>query len=116
MRNLADSLMTDTCKIEVRGTAKGESGEVLQNVYTVVATGVSCRLIMQSTMTDRADRTAERETITEQYRLVCPVGTALAVDQRVTITSDGLVYQVVDLIRSRTSETDEQAVLVRISG
>jgi hypothetical protein len=117
MRAAAESLMTDTCTLEVTADAVGEMGEVLSDVYTSVATGVKCRLIMPPQMlSDRAVSVGERETITEGARLICPYGTALAVDQRVTLTSDGSHWQVVDLDLSRTDKTDAQAVIVRIHG
>jgi hypothetical protein len=119
MRNMSDSLMTDTCTIEVRSTAKGASGETLQDVYTTVASSVACRLIGQSSQTAMGDRiqpTGDRETVTQQYRIICPYTTALAVDQRITLDSDGSQYQVVDLITARTQRTDVQAMLVRIDG
>lgn len=117
MRNTAESLMTDTCTIEAGADAVGDMGEVLSDVYTAVASSVACRVItIGNRFKETVGITAERETITDAYRLIVPYGTALAVDQRITLDSDSSRWQVVDLLTERTSETDAQAVIVRING
>lgn len=114
MRAAAENLMTDTCTIEVQADAVGEMGEVLSDQYTTVATGVACRVITVNSGYGQARIVGGREVITEGYRLVVPYGTALAVDQRVTLDSDDSVWQVTDLVTERTSEVDAQAVIVRV--
>ena len=117
MRATVESLMTDTCKIEVGADSVGEMGEVLQDQYTTVASGVTCRVISLGNRYSESARTiGEREVITEAYRLIVPYGTALDVNQRITLTSDSSVYQVVDLNTERTDRTDRQAIMVRIHG
>ena len=116
MRAQADALMTDTCTIEVGADSVGDMGELLADQYTVVATGVACRVIMLGRRYGEvAGRVGERETVTQAYRLICPYATALAVNQRITL-SDGSRFQVVDLSTERTSEVDAQASIVRTSG
>lgn len=117
MRANAESLMSDTCTIEVGSDAVGEMGEVLSDQYAVVAADVSCRVLsLGSRFKESAGQVGEREIIADHYRLVCPYDTALAVDQRVTLTSDSSVWQVIDLVTERTSATDAQAVIVRMQG
>lgn len=119
MRSAAESLMTDTCTLAVKVDAVGEMGELLPGVWSVVASGVQCRMITQSSqtaMSNEPEETAGRETLTEVYRLIVPYDTALAVDQRITLDSDSSVYQIVDLITGRTSKVDNQAMAVRIVG
>ena len=117
MRAAAESLMTDTCTIEVQSDAVGDMGELLDDVYTVVASAVACRVItIGNRFREAVAQTAERETIVDAYRLVCPQGTALAVNQRITLDSDSSQWHVVDLVTARTSEVDEQAVIARIHG
>jgi hypothetical protein len=117
MRAAADSLMTDTCTIDVQAEATGDMGEVLYDQYTVVATDVKCRVITvgQRFGTSIVDL-GNRETLVEMYRLVCPYDTALAVDQRITLDSDGSQWQVVTLLTERTDSVDAQAVITRIQG
>jgi 2-keto-3-deoxy-6-phosphogluconate aldolase len=113
MRAMAESLMTDTCTIEVRADAVDSMGAV-SNVWTAVESGVRCRMITigfrpQDVLAAAADRRATKDS----YRLVCPAGTALAPDQRVTLDSDGSQWLVTDLVTRRTDETDTQAVITR---
>ena len=115
MRAAAESLMTDTCTIEVASDAVGEYGEVLSDHYTTVASSVACRVItIGNRFKEKTMRVGERETIEDVYRLVTPYGTALAVDQRVTLYSDGSRWQVVDLVTERTDDESAQAVIVRL--
>ncbi len=110
----ADQLMSDTCTIEVRSDAVGEGGEKLL-AYTTVATSVACRVIDAGQTFERsADTVAEREVIVDRYQLITPNGTALAVDQRITLDSDSSVYQIIDLITERTDAVDAQATMVRL--
>lgn len=113
MRDAAESLMTDTCKIEVRSNSVGEYGEPLE-AYETVASSVVCRVTtLGSRFKEAAEQVGGREAIVDAYRLICPAGTPLAVDQRVTLTSTGERWQVVDLITARTDEVDRQAAIVR---
>jgi hypothetical protein len=113
MRAATTRFLTDTCTIEARSTGRGEYGEPQQSDWGVVASGVACRVITQRAPAASSSSVGDRETIVDTYRLVCPTGTALTVDQRVTLTSTGAVYHVVDLVTARTDETDTQAVIVR---
>lgn len=112
MRANAEALMTGTCTIEAKAAARGEYGEPLE-VYEVLESNVPCRIITVGFRLDTAASSqGEREVIPDAYRLVCPAGTALAVDQRITV-SDGTRWHVVDLVTRRTDETDTQAVIAR---
>lgn len=114
MRAMAESLMTDTCTIEVRADAVDSMGAV-SNVWTAVSSGVRCRLITigSTRLSDMLAAAADRRALKDSYRLVCPAGTALAPDQRVTLDSDGSQWLVTDLVTRRTDETDTQAVITR---
>jgi len=115
MRAHAEQLLTDTCLIEVREQSYGPGGEPLET-YATVASGVSCRVIdAGDQLARRADTVADRETITDLYQLITPYGTALAVDQRVTLTSDSSVYYVMDLRTERTDKVDAQATISRVN-
>ncbi len=115
MRAAAEALMTDTCTLEVGADAIGEYGEVLSEHYTVVASNVPCRVItIGNRFKEKVGRVGEREVVTDIYRLVTPHDTALAVDQRVTLDSDGSRWQVVDLVTERTDDESAQAVIVRL--
>jgi hypothetical protein len=113
MRDRAADFLTDTCTIEVRAQGQGEFGNPSQSTWTTVASSVACRVItIGSRFQPGAQVVGSREALTDVYRLICPYGTALDKDQRITL-SNGDVYQVVDLNVERTSETDTQAVIVR---
>lgn len=103
--------LSDTCLIEQEQEAAGQYGEPL-NIWVTVAADVPCRIITagETTQTE-AMPVGDGEAITEEYRLVCPAGTALATGQRVTVA--GVVYQVAALLTARTDETDVQAVITR---
>lgn len=113
MRAMAESLMTDTCTIEVRADAVSDLGAVT-NTWTLVASDVACRTItIGSRWQEMAAAVADRRALKDSYRLVCPAGTALAPDQRITLDSDGSQWLVTDLVTRRTDETDTQAVITR---
>jgi len=115
MRAAAESLMTDTCILEARSASVGEYGEPTEE-FVVVDASVPCRAI---TLGERRKETAPepaalaRESLVDAFRLVVPHDTALDVDQRVTVTSSGDVYDIVSLIAGRTDEIDRQAIIVR---
>ena len=115
MRDQAESLMTDTCTIEVQSASYGEMGELIEG-YTLVASDVSCRVIdAASQNVAEVVQQGDRETIFSEVRIVVPYDTALAVDQRIT-TSDGTAWQVGRLVTARTNPIDAQAVVVRVYG
>lgn len=115
IKAMTAKFLTDTCTIEQRSLAVGEFGQPVE-AYTVVSTGVACRVITIGNRffaQQQNPETAGREHIMDAYRLIVPAGTALDVDYRVTL-SNGDVYHVVDLITERTDETDSQAIIVRV--
>jgi hypothetical protein len=117
MKTAAQALMTDTCKIEVLTNAIGEMGEQLQDQYSTVSASVACRVItIGNRFREQVASVGNRETIVDSYRLICPAGTALAVDQRITLASDGSQWEVVDLVTARTDAVDAQAVIVKVNG
>ncbi len=115
MRAAAESLMTDTCTLEARSASVGEYGEPTEE-FVVVDASVPCRVITPAPMREGGENraTLAREAQLDVYRLVVPYGTALDIDQRVTLASDGAVYDVVDVLMGRTDATDRQAVIVRV--
>ena len=111
MRDVTADLLTDTCTIEVRVQGQGEFGNPSQTIWETVSSSVACRLI--TTMREpMAQDVGSREALVDTYRLICPYGTALDKDQRVTL-SGGDVYHVTGVVVERTSETDTQAYVVR---
>lgn len=114
MRAMTNRLLTDTCTIQARASGRGEFGNAQQTAWQTVATGVQCRVInLQAWLAGGAETVAGREAVTDIYRLICPAGTALDADQRVTL-SDGTVFHVVDVKVSLTDETDTQATIARV--
>lgn len=102
----------DTCKIEAEVDAVGEMGEPT-HTWAVVAAEVACRVIdaRQSGLSAMMN-VGEQEAMVDTYRLIVPVGTALDVDQRVTVGGD--VYQIVALVDGRSDAAEAQAVMTRV--
>jgi hypothetical protein len=107
--------LTDTCKIEVMVKGRGVYGEPLADSWELVAENVKCRVIRSGSRSSSAsEQVGNQETIREMYRLIVPRGTALDIDQRVTV--NGLVYQIVDVVTAWTDAVDAQAIMVRARG
>ena len=105
------SFMTDTCTIEREVDAYDKYGSPVRE-WETSASGVACRVIRAGDQSRGAmGDNALRETMTETYRLIVPVGTVLGVDYRVTI--NGKTYQIVNLIDAWTDAMDVQAIMVR---
>lgn len=104
--------MGDSCTIEAEVDAAGAMGE-MTDTWAVVAADVACRVIdARETGVSAMANVGAQEAMVDTYRLIVPVGTALAVDQRVTVGSD--VYQIVALVDGRSDATDAQAVITRV--
>lgn len=111
MRAQTARFLTETCLIEAEELNTGEFGEAL-HTRTVVAADVPCRVIQsRQGIRPTAAEVGNQESIVDEYRLIVPYGTALAVDQIVTVGA--AEYQVVALVTERTDETDAQAVITR---
>ncbi len=104
--------LTDSCLIEAESSARGSVGEVVHSWETVAA-DVACRVITPSASTRGSmQAVGAQESMIDAYRLICPVGTALAVDQRVTI--NGSVFQIVGIRDGLTDGVDVQAYMTRV--
>jgi len=113
MRRALDALLTDTCTITAEAVGADEYGAP-PGAWSIVAANVPCRVIMQSAARSaEAGAQAGREGVADTYRLIVPAGTALDAGQRVT-TSDGAVYEVVDLQTALTDAPDAQAIITRM--
>lgn len=112
MQRAAGMLLTDSCTIMAEQLGADELGAPTGS-WSVVASGVACRVITLNRLRDTAGEQGGRESIADAYRLIVPAGTALDVGQRVTVASDGAVYEVVDLVTARTDGPDAQAVITR---
>lgn len=107
--------LKETCTIEVEQGAVGDFGQPAP-IWIVIASNVACRVIVARSMNrPMADMVGSQEQLVEEYRVICPYGTALAPNQRITL-STGEVYSVTSVITDRTDETDTQAVAVRARG
>lgn len=102
--------LTDTCKIEVLSMTTGDLGQPVE-AWQTVAASVACRVIGEQ-QSDTATP-GQQETMTDTYRLVCPVGTALDKQQRVTVTSTGHVYDVAGVIDDLSDSVFVTAQIVR---
>jgi hypothetical protein len=110
IRAIAAKWLKDRCNITVQTTATGPLGEQLDQ-YVSVQSNVPCRVIKVS-MSPSAMIVGGQESMQDMYRVSVPVGTALAVDQRIEL-SNGLEYDVVDLETELTDEMFEHALVSR---
>ena len=116
MRTMTGRFLTYTCRIEQRAMTRDEYGTATQTAWTLVEADVPCRVInLQSGMAGSTETVAGMVATPFAFRLICPAGTALAADQRVTLASDGSVWRVADVKTVLTDETDTQATIVRTS-
>lgn len=112
VQQVLDRFLTDTCVIEEEMIITDSYGGAA-HAWQVVASGVRCRVITETRMSG-SDTTevGSQEALVNRLRLVVPAGTALGVNQRVTV--GGAVYQIVSLLVARTDSVDAQAVIVRV--
>lgn len=113
VRRNVNEMLTDTCTISEESGATGTMGEPLPNLV-VVASGVPCRVIRAKIPNSSSQQVVgSQESMVEVYRWIGPVGTALAVDQVVTL-SDGSVYQIVNVEDKLTDSAFAGAVVTRV--
>lgn len=101
--------LTQSCTIEAEVLGVDIYGAPVHQ-WAVVASGVKCRVIKMGRGDTR--EVGSQEALVEKYRLICPAGTALGIDQRVTV--GGAVYQVVSVQSALTDAVDVQAEIVRV--
>jgi hypothetical protein len=112
MRLRVQALLTDTCVIERETAGVGTMGEPLHQ-WGVVVADVPCRVITGARRSGAGyQNIGSTESMIERFRLITPVGTPFAVDDRVQL-SDGTVYQVVEVVDQLTDAVDTQAIIVR---
>lgn len=112
LRNRMAAFLKDTCLIEAQQQMTDEYGAPTL-AWSIVAEDVPCRVlpIATSSMQSMSALVGSGESLQELYKIICPHGTALAPNQRVTV--NGAVYNVIQLVTARTDETDTQALLTR---
>lgn len=105
-------LLTDSCTIEALTSVRDAYGTA-DEVWRAVGS-VSCRLLPPSgKMRESAERIAEVQgAVSDAYRLIVPVETAIEVGNRVTMAS-GVIFRVVDVLDQRTDATDLQVMVAR---
>lgn len=109
IRTALEVFLDDTCTISrERETFDSMGGS--SHVPEIVASGVSCRVIMGKSDTENI---GNQESLTETYRLIVPVGTELDVDYIVTL-ADETVYQVIEIITQRSDAMDAQVMMKRV--
>ena len=104
IRRRVAEFLTDSCRIEQRSGTVGELGTPVAG-WRVVDADVPCRVIKGQSEIGRG---GEQVSIVDEYTLITPVGTSLAVDYRV-VMADGTIYQIVEVIDGRTDAVDAQA-------
>lgn len=112
VREVAGRFLTETCVIEDEVIATDRYGAAA-HTWRVSASDVACRIITETRMSG-SDTTeiGSQVAMMERLRLVVPTGTALGVNQRVTV--GGTVYRVVALLEGHTDAVFASAVIVRL--
>ena len=111
MRAAAESLMTDTCTIEQLSDAVDRAGAPL-NTWEVVATGVRCRLITVGAQRGELLLAGDQPQLGQEYRVVLPAGTAIDVQHRITLDSDGTRWLVNGAVAGLTDEVSTQVYVM----
>lgn len=113
-RRIAARLATyldETCRIEREWKTQTSTGHGSRGRY-VVADGVACRVIdAGQSNTAATGEVGSAESMTDEYRIICPPGTDFAPDDRVIVGAR--VYRVVRVRDDRTDAVDTQAVIKR---
>jgi hypothetical protein len=114
VREVATRFLTETCVIEEEVVSTDQYGAAA-HTWRVRASGVACRVITESRMSG-SDTTevGSQKALVEHLRLVVPEGTALDVNQRVTVGGD--VYQIVAVLVGHTDAVFASAVIARVHG
>lgn len=112
VRSAAMRFLTEVCVIEDEVIATDQYGAAV-HAWRVSASDVACRVITETRMSG-SDTTeiGSQMAMVERLRLVVPVGTALGVNQRVTVGAT--VYRVVALLEGHTDAVFASAVIVRL--
>lgn len=110
IRKRLSAFLPTTCTIQHRVQVVGALGDTA-NGWEIVAADVPCRLISYLSNTKQAAVVDDRLALVEAWRLIVPVGTALAPEQRVTI--GGEIYVIVSVIDEWSDAMDAQAIIVR---
>jgi len=114
IRRYAALFMTDSCVIFTTGESGTDSMGAPIYGETTIYDG-PCRVITSTQSTAEQTRTVgEQAGLIEEYRLVVPYGTALAVDQRVRVGN--VEYSIVNVRQKHTDKTDAQAIMVKAVG
>jgi len=112
LRSITAQYLKETCTIQQQANAIDQYGGVDASQWNVVASNVPCRIIMQGGAGNKLpQQVGEQESLIDAYRVIVPIGTGLAPNQR--IICNGIIYEVTQLITARTDETDEQAMVIR---
>lgn len=112
-----NTFLTETCIIERQTGTRGRMGEPLNDQWETVASDVPCRIIniSQTSSSSQSAAVGSTETLIERWRLICPAGTELAVDERATLP-DGRVFQIVEIDDRLTDQAFVSAQIVRARG
>jgi len=112
IQGMVNKFMTQRCNILQAHQVNGVYGEAA-TAWHVVELDVPCRIIMAKQITNTTTtQVGEQETLEEHYRLVCRLGTVLAVDMRVEV--EGMTYTVVSVKARLADATDVQAIITKL--
>lgn len=112
VQQVAARFLSDVCVIEDEVIATDQYGAAA-HTWRLSASDVACRIITETRISG-SDTTeiGSQVAMMERLRLVVPVGTALGVNQRVTV--GGAVYRIVALLDGHTDAVFVSAVIVRV--
>ena len=114
VRGNVSVMLTDSCTIERETSETGDMGQELHE-WEVLASDVACRLIRAGTKSTGSNNVeGGRESLTDRFRLILPVGTDISTDYRVMVGED--YFQVVDVEAALSDQAFVAAVVVRARG
>lgn len=113
VRSNVNAMLTERCTLQRESGATGTMGEPIAT-YTTIATGILCRVIRAKSPSGGSEMVVgSQEAMVERYRLICPVGTAFKVDDRI-VMADGRTFQVIDVEDGLTDAGFAGAVITRV--
>jgi len=112
VQQVAMRFLSEVCVIEDEVIATDQYGTAA-HTWRLSASGVACRIITETRMSG-SDTTeiGSQVAMIERLRMVVPIGTALGVNQRVTV--GGAVYRIVAVLDGHTDAVFASAVIVRV--
>lgn len=112
IKRMTTAFQSETCTIQKQTNIPNRIG-VMAKGFDTVASGVTCRVIMEKGMNSTEALTvASREALVDSYRISLPAGTVIGHDYRIIVGAD--TYDVVGVLDDRTDENEIQVRVTKV--